>query len=121
MPGQVEHRLILHDLAGRHQDAQDNPAFSSIHDIMGLVAQVRPAAFETQWRGIRIGGADANVGRAQVAAMHLSPLPAVLGDPVMPRDIGLGQGLPLRFGQSGTGSGAGVSGSSRLVGGDVHD
>ena len=52
MPGQVQHRLVLHHFAGRHQDAENNAAFASIYDIVGLVPQVCAATFETQWRGI---------------------------------------------------------------------
>jgi hypothetical protein len=47
-----------------YQHAEDNPAFASIHHIMGLVAKMCPAPFETQWRGVGIRGAAANVCRA---------------------------------------------------------
>ena len=31
LPGQIQHRLVLHHLAGGHQDAQDDPLLAAIH------------------------------------------------------------------------------------------
>ncbi len=48
MPGQVEHGLILHDLARCDQDAQDDAACAAVHHIMRLVV-VGQAVLRSKW------------------------------------------------------------------------
>jgi hypothetical protein len=86
-PQQVEHRLILHHLAGRHQYRQDDPSLAAIHHIVGLVAQMCAAPFEADGRRIGIGGADAKISDLLVAAMYLALLPTRLGDLIVPRRV----------------------------------
>jgi hypothetical protein len=73
-----------------YQDAQDDPFLAAIHHIVRLVAEVRTPAYVAERGGIRVSGADTEVGGGLVHAMDLALLPRVLGDPIMPRDIGLG-------------------------------
>lgn len=111
MPRQVEHRLILHHLARCHEDAQDSAACAAVHHIMRLVAQMRPTAFETQWRGVRVSRTDAEVGGALVETMLVTLLPTAFRKPVMSGSIGSSQRLTHRYGkvhrQRGGGGGAG--------------
>lgn len=91
VPGLAQHRLVLHHLAGCHQDPHDNALLAAIDGVMRLVPEVRATAFEAQGRGIGVGGADAKVGGALIHPMHLALWPARCRDPVVARGIGLGE------------------------------
>jgi hypothetical protein len=55
-PEQVEHGLIVHDFRWRHQRCDNDASPTSIHHIMGMVAQVN-ASFAVHDRRIGISGA----------------------------------------------------------------
>ena len=90
-PQQIEHRLVLHHLAGGHQHPHNDAAFAAIDDIVRLVAQMSSAALEAHRRGVGIGRADTQISSALVDATHLTLLATFLGDPVVARGVCLGQ------------------------------
>jgi hypothetical protein len=85
VPQQVERRLIFLHLGRRDQGGEDDPRAAAIDAGMILVPQVRAAIPERQRRGIRIGGAGAEVRRSSVGAVGHSPVgTASVRDPVVP-------------------------------------
>src|SRR5260370_38006333 len=51
-PEQIQDRLILHHLGRSDKNFEDNPCFPSIHDVMGMVAQLGPTGFAIHHRRI---------------------------------------------------------------------
>src|SRR5258708_16431936 len=94
-PQQVAHRLVIHDLRRRHQYLEDDARFAAIDDIVGMIPQMRASPFQPHRRRIRIRGADFEVRRSLVKAMHLPLLLTFLCDPIVPSGILAGQFLLL--------------------------
>jgi hypothetical protein len=65
----------------------------------GMIPQMRASTLQTHRSRIRISGADFEVSRAAVEAMHVSLGFALLGDPVVPCGILGYQFLLLCFGE----------------------
>ena len=83
-PEQVERRLVLLHLGRRDQGGEDDPGLAAVDDVVVLVAQVRAAVPERHRRGVGIGRADAEIGRAPVGAARLGAVGAPsLPDPVV--------------------------------------
>ena len=64
-----------------------------------MIAQMRAFPFQPHRRRVRIGGADFEVCRAKVVAMHLPRFSTFLRDPVVPRRVLTRQFLLLGFGE----------------------
>ena len=83
VPEQIEHGLVVHHFARGDQHRQDDAAFASIGDIVGLVAQVHTSAFEAHQCGIWIGGTDSKIRCPLIEAMDFPLLPPLFRNPVM--------------------------------------
>ena len=59
MPEEVKHGLIVHHLAWHHQDRHDDATLASIHDVVGVIAQMGSSPLQAHRRCIRIAGTDA--------------------------------------------------------------
>ena len=64
-----------------------------------MIAQMRASSFQSHRGRVRISGADFEVRRALVKAMHLPLLPTFLRDPVVPRRILVSKIFLLFFGE----------------------
>ena len=92
-PEQVERRLVVLHLGRRHQRGQDDPRLAAVDDVVVVVAEVRAAVARRQRRGVGVGGAGPEVGRAPVgAARRVAVGAAGLPDPVVAGGGALGQG-----------------------------
>src|SRR5215469_319880 len=100
-PDQIENGLIVVDLPWHHEDRQDNPIFSSIDDVMGVVAQMSSTAFQTHRGGIRIGGAYAQICCSLVSALDFSLRPTFFSDPIVASCVVSSKLVALRLGNGG--------------------
>ena len=83
-PQEIEGWLVLHDLRRRHQGREDNPRPAPVDDVVVVVAQAGAAVGESHRRGVGIGRADAEVGRAPIRAALLRAVRAAgLTDPIV--------------------------------------
>ena len=83
----------------RYQHLEDDTRFAAIDDIVGMIPQMRASPFQPHQGRIRISGADFEVRRPKVVAMHLPRFSTFLCDPVVPHHILARQFLLLCFGE----------------------
>src|SRR5215212_650877 len=67
-PEQVERRLVLLHLGGCDECGEDDARLAAIDDVVVMIAQMRASAPLEHWRGIGVGGADAEVSGPLVGA-----------------------------------------------------
>ena len=66
-PEQVPQRHVLHHVGRGHQGGEDDARLAAVDDVVVVVAQARPVPGPHR-RGVGVGRADPEVGRAPVAA-----------------------------------------------------
>jgi hypothetical protein len=79
---------------------RSGPCRAAVDDVVVLVARVRTLAAGRHERGVGIGGADADIGRAPVGPARRGTVgPARLPDPGVAGVGALGEGSPCLLGQ----------------------
>ena len=68
VPQEVERRLVLLPLGRRDQGGEDDPGAATVDDVMVLVPQPRACVAVWHRRGVRIGRADAEIGRPPIGS-----------------------------------------------------